>query len=127
MKTKKYCTIMLLLQICVIATMCDADDKTKKQIPSKDVKPKMTTLTNKRIINLKLDRKTAVKLAEIILVKIYGEKVLKQRPWLVTDNKTEFKIKGTFHQNSKHSRKGGVAEIVIRKSDAKVLHYIHGK
>ena len=105
---------------------CKIMEKIREDLRSKqNAENKNTKVDKKRPVNL--DKKTAIKLAEIILAKIYGEKVLKQRPWLVTDNKTEFKIKGTFHQNSKHSRVGGVAEIVIRKSDAKVLHYIHGK
>ncbi len=105
--------------------------KIREDLKSKqNAEKKNTKIDKKRTVNLKLDKKTAIKLAEIILVKVYGEKVLKQRPWIVTENKTEFKIKGNFHQNLKHSRKarkGGVAEIVIKKSDAKVLSYIHGK
>lgn len=33
------------------------------------------------MVNLKIDRQTAIKLAEIVLIHIYGDHVLKQRPW----------------------------------------------
>ena len=35
--------------------------------------------------DLNLSEKEAIAIAEIILVKIYGERVLKQRPWIVSD------------------------------------------
>ncbi|MGE4564102.1 MAG: NTF2 fold immunity protein [Victivallaceae bacterium] len=74
-------------------------------------------------VNLKLNEKTALKLAETILIYIYGEEVLSQKPWIVTDNADNYKIIGTFHGLGK----GGVAEIIISKSDARVLSIIHGK
>lgn len=76
-------------------------------------------------MNLKLDEKTAIKLAEIILVAVYGDDILKQRPWNVTDNGTSFTIVGTFHRSE--DMLGGVAEIIIDKSDARVIKCIHGK
>jgi len=80
--------------------------------------------TGQSKVNLHLAKDSAVKIAEIILPNIYGEKVLKQRPWIVTDNGASFTIRGTFHHVTSC---GGVAEITIAKADAQVIHYTHGK
>ncbi len=76
-------------------------------------------------INLNLDKETATKIAESIFVYKFGEKIKKERPWIVTEDNGIFKIKGTFHYP--RGTKGGVVEIVIRKSDAKVLSLVRGK
>ena len=79
----------------------------------------------KKKVNLDLNEKIAIKLAEIILENKYGEKVLKQKPWIISENKDSYKIIGTFHGGL--GAKGGVAEIVISKSDARVLSITHEK
>ena len=40
-----------------------------------------------KIVNLDLNKEVAIKLAEIILENKYGKKVLKQKPWRVSENK----------------------------------------
>lgn len=93
--------------------------------------PKIKTFTlpqmnkDKKKVNLDLNKKVVIKLAEIILENKYGEKVLKQKPWIVSENNDSFKIIGTFH--GEPGTKGGVADIVISKSDARVLSITHGK
>ena len=63
-------------------------------------------------------------IAEKELVKVYGKRVLKQRPWEITRNdEKSMTLTGTFHGQGK----GGVAEITLQKSDGKVLRMIHGK
>ena len=63
-------------------------------------------------------------IAEKELVKVYGERVLKQRPWKITRNDDKnMTLTGTFHGQGK----GGVAEITLQKSNGKVLRVIHGK
>ena len=74
-------------------------------------------------VNLNLSKEDAVKVAETVLVGIYGKEVLRQRPWRVTESETEFQISGTLAPSSV----GGTAEISIRKSDAGVARYTHGK
>lgn len=74
-------------------------------------------------VNLNLSKEDAVKVAETVLVGIYGKEVLRQRPWRVVESETEFQISGTLAPSSV----GGVAEISIRKSDAGVARYTHGK
>ncbi len=132
---KKYISIFLILQSCAIFgqnKITNKEETVNKVQTDKSPKAKNKTKINK--VNLKLDKETAIKLAEIILVKVYGKKVLKQRPWIVTDNETEFKITGSTPKvkqstNSKYRTiyVGGVAEIKIRKSDAKVMYCMHGK
>ena len=75
-------------------------------------------------LNLNLDEQTATKIAELILVKIYGKDVLKQRPWNVSLKGDTYNITGTFHEKDAC---GGVAEIKISKLDGRVLEYLHGK
>ena len=87
---------------------------------------------DKTTMDLKLNKDSAVKIAEIILVHIYGNHVLEQRPWEITETETEFIIKGTLKRplsdkNQKLILIGGVAEIVIRKSNACIIKYTHSK
>ena len=85
--------------------------------------PKETT-NNHMTVNLNLDEQTAIKIAELILVKIYGKDVLKQRPWNVSLKGDTYEINGTFHEKN---AVGGVAEIKISKSDGRILEYLHWK
>lgn len=79
---------------------------------------------NNKFTSLKLSKDTVLKLAEIYLIDIYGDKILQQKPLIVTDNDDTYVIKGRLPQGFKL---GGVAEIEIRKSDGKVIRYTHGK
>jgi hypothetical protein len=73
-------------------------------------------------VDLELDEKTIVQIAELVLVKVYGKSVLSERPWHVTKGKTSVKIEGTLYGD-----KGGVAEIEISREDARVMALTHGK
>ena len=75
-------------------------------------------------INLNINKETAIKIAELILVKIYGKDVLKQRPWNVSLKGNTYNITGTFHEKDAD---GGVAEIKISKLDGRILEYLHWK
>jgi len=79
---------------------------------------------NNKFTSLKLSKDTILKLAEIYLIEIYGDKILQQKPWIVTDNDDSYVINGRLPREFKV---GGVAEIEIRKSDGKVIRYTHGK
>ncbi|HTU24230.1 MAG TPA: NTF2 fold immunity protein [Pirellulales bacterium] len=76
-----------------------------------------------RKVDLELDEKSAVQIAEIILAKVYGQKVLQEKPWQISSDKTAFTIEGTFHGQGF----GGVARIRISRATAEVLEVIHGK
>ena len=65
-----------------------------------------------------------ITIAEKELVKVYGKRVLKQRPWKIThSDEKSITLTGTFHGQGL----GGVAEITLQKSNGKVLRMIHGK
>lgn len=69
------------------------------------------------------DKETAIKIAEAVLLPIYGKKIYKQRPFvarLKTSN--VWAVEGTLH-----TTKGGVAYIEIQKKDAKILKIYHEK
>jgi hypothetical protein len=76
-----------------------------------------------RKVDLKLDEKTAIQIAEIVLAKVYGERVLKEKPWNVTADETSFTIEGTLPKGMA----GGTARIRIRRTNAEVLEIIHFK
>ena len=127
-KFKKYC-FLLAISFLMLNQSHGADKNTIKSYSAAIVKEKANNLKSSDgqvKVNLNLDEKTAVKIAEAILSLIYGDGVLKQRPWIVTDNGTDFKITGTFY-GKKQKMKGGVAEITISKSDARIIKYTHGK
>ncbi len=67
-----------------------------------------------------------VKIAEIILIELYGKEVLSQRPWILTEYKDAYMIEGTFHEKNT-DKKGGVAKIALSKKDLRVIGYIHQK
>ena len=65
-----------------------------------------------------------ITIAEKELVKVYGKRVLKQRPWKITrSDEKSITLTGTFHVQGL----GGVAEITLQKSNGKVLRMIHGR
>ena len=70
-----------------------------------------------------LDRAAAAAMAERHFVEVYGERVLKQRPWQVTDTGDAFFVRGTLH----HGGLGGTATMWLRKSDGLILELIHYK
>lgn len=85
---------------------------------------KARELATKALIDLRLDEDTAIKIAEAVLVKVYGEKrILKQKPWIVEEKDYSFIIRGTLPPMTL----GGVAEIEISKTDGAVISYKHGK
>ncbi|MDQ0637363.1 hypothetical protein QF042_000928 [Pedobacter sp. W3I1] len=70
------------------------------------------------------DSTTAVQLAQVFFVRIYGEKVLEKKPFISTlkDDKI-WVVDGTLGKGMD----GGVPHIEIQKSDGKVLMLYHGK
>ena len=71
-----------------------------------------------------LPLKKLITIAEKELVKVYGKRVLEQRPWKITrSDEKSITLTGTFHGQGL----GGVAEITLQKSNGKVLRMIHGK
>lgn len=78
-------------------------------------------IRDSRQVDLNLDQESAVQIAEIILVKVYGKHVLNQRPWQAEKTGKVFKISGTMPKN----HYGGVARIEINQSNAQVMSIMH--
>lgn len=70
---------------------------------------------------------SAIKLAETILVNIYGEKVLNERPFVAKVSGDYWIIDGTLHCLQGSICKGGTAHIELNRKDGAVKNVIHGK
>ena len=65
----------------------------------------------------------ALAVATFVVRNVYGEGALKsQLPLVVSSEKELWLVKGTLH-----AEKGGVAEVWISKTDARVVKYTHGE
>ncbi len=69
------------------------------------------------------DSATAVKIAQIIFVRVYGEKVLGKKPFVATLRNGIWTVDVTLEKGMD----GGVPHIEIQKSDGKIVYLIHGK
>ncbi|MHB1156029.1 MAG: NTF2 fold immunity protein [Phycisphaerales bacterium] len=98
--------------LAVALTACDAPPRVTA--PTTDAQPG---------INLDLDESSAVRIAEIIFVRVYGEQVLKEKPWQVTKTDRAFKIEGSLPDG----HHGGVASLQISRDNAEVMMVPHGK
>jgi hypothetical protein len=69
------------------------------------------------------DEQTAIKIAEAVLIPIYGsQKVAAERPFHAHLDGNIWTIEGTLH-----SELGGVATVRIARSDGRILSVTHGK
>ena len=73
------------------------------------------------------DKATAVKVAEAILVPIYGADILKQRPFKAGFYADRWIVEGTFPVSKGRNPLGGVAVIEIHKTTGEILRVTHGK
>jgi len=89
------------------------------------------------------DSKTAIRIAEAVLVPVYGDKhieserpftaTLKDGAWIVTgtlpcqDSDGGTKSPAESKTKALHTCFGGVAEVRISKDDARILYMMHGK
>ena len=69
------------------------------------------------------NEETAIKIAEAILIPIYGERVLEKRPFIAKLEGGVWSIKGTLPEGYL----GGVPYVKIQKSDCKILMVRHSK
>jgi hypothetical protein len=69
---------------------------------------------------------TAIKVAEAVLIPVYGEKeIMSERPFKATLNGDVWIVSGTLHCEPHCD--GGTAEVKISKSSGQILHMIHYK
>ena len=79
------------------------------------------------------DSSTAVKIAEAVLIPVYGEKEIEsERPFTAHLKNDVWIVDGTLYCPDGKGGvstlcKGGVATVQISKSDARVLYMMHGK
>jgi hypothetical protein len=85
-----------------------------------------TALNNKPCV---ADANQAIGIAEKEFIRVYGEEVTKERPFVATlVNDTIWVVKGTFPKgNPSEIRKGGVARAEINANNCKIIKIIHGK
>ncbi len=76
-------------------------------------------------LNLNLSKDEAVKIAEIIMVKVYGEGVLLQRLWVITESNGAYIIQG--HNSGLSNERGGLIKVIIDKQNAEILDISHGR
>ena len=64
------------------------------------------------------DKETAVKIAEVLLFRLYGEKnIIVQRPYTVTEDENIWWVTGTLH-----TELGSVFKIALSRQTAAVLY-----
>jgi NTF2 fold immunity protein of polymorphic toxin system component len=80
------------------------------------------------------DAKTAVKIAEAVLIPVYGEKKIEsERPFTAALNNEVWTATGTFRCPDGREGaaamgcRGGVASVRIAKDDARILSMEHGR
>jgi len=79
------------------------------------------------------DSKTAVKIAEAVLIPVYGEKQIQSElPLTATLKNGVWTVTGTLRcpdgkGGTSTSCNGGVAEVRISKNDARIVYMLHGK
>jgi hypothetical protein len=83
---------------------------------------------NQKTVNLKKhpicnSPMMAAQMAETVFVNVYGEKVLKERPWHVTDMGDSYAVTGSLEKGFL----GGVAQLKIKKEKGAVVLHLHGK
>lgn len=114
MKKILYFTLATVLSLTVFACL---SNETNSYEQTKMAEPKIQD------DDLVPDKETAIKIAEAIWLPIYGEKVLKEKPYVaeLKDGKVWY-VNGTLKEE-----KGGVAYIEINKKDCRIINVYHTK
>ena len=70
------------------------------------------------------DHKTAIRIAEAVLIPVYGEQqIIHERPFHAKLVKNVWYVRGSLPKRWA----GGVPEIEISKSDGRILYVMHGR
>jgi hypothetical protein len=114
---KKHNVVLVVFLLIFFNSFSQEKTKSQKVIKCEAEKPNLV------FKDLVPDKETAIKIAEAILVPIYGKKIYKQRPFVATlKSPNVWAVEGTLH-----TTKGGVAYIEIQKKDCKILKVYHEK
>lgn len=71
---------------------------------------------------------TAVKIAEAVLIPVYGEKkILSERPFKATLRDDVWTVEGTLHCEEGKRCNGGAAVVMISKTSGEILDMAHFK
>lgn len=73
------------------------------------------------------DEETAIKIAEIVWIKHYGESIKYQKPFIAKLEKGIWHIEGNTEYMLKNKMVGGVAYIEISQYDCQILNISHSK
>lgn len=73
------------------------------------------------------NKEAALLVGEALLQAIYGENVLRQKPFKISETKEAWILDGTFHCPKGQHCLGGVAHLEFSKFDGRILKVTHGK
>lgn len=112
------------MAICRLGHSGDANKSEEGKSPRlpNDANPSSSVTRASQDVDIELDEKSAVRIAEIILASVYGDEVLDQRPWNVSSTREVFEIQGMLK-----TTKGGVATIQLKKTNCQVVQIYHTK
>lgn len=105
-------SLKVIRSLCAVIAISFTVVSAQAQIPKDGVLP---------------DEKAAIKVAEAVLVNVYGESVLSERPFSAKIEGEYWVVTGTLHCPKGANCKGGIARIELNKKDGKVRRVIHGK
>jgi len=107
-----------ILVLCILISTLAFGGSHKKPIDDRNIRggyiPKEGFVPN---------AKTAIKIAEAVWIPIYGKNIYREKPYTVSIKNGVWYVEGSLPRGSK----GGVAFIMIQKTDGKILKVIHGK
>lgn len=108
----RYSLALVLLAMTIVAAYSQSQ-------PLSSYKPKDGFVPN---------AETAAKIAEAVLIPVYGEKqILSERPFKATLQGNVWTVEGTLHCGEGKRCNGGTAVVKISKDTSQILHMIHYK
>ena len=108
---------IILVFILLISTVAFGGSN-KKPVDDRDIRPGYVPKAG-----FVPDATTAIKIAEAVWLPVYGKSIYREKPFTARLKKGVWYVEGSLPLQSV----GGVAFIMIQKSDGKVLKVIHGK
>lgn len=129
MSKRKRIVILVLIIIILIGGVCMIIIQNKtpnvKAFKYNDYQYYIDNFPSEENVGNITDAKDAIKKAEKIWIKLYGENIKKEKPYQVfyDENSGIWLVQGTLRTNMK----GGVANIIIQNKTGKILAVWHDK